>query len=166
MGWKVQQRWLEDTLHQLFRRVQEMEGRGREKKPCFCISVPPASGDNTQNRCTLHFNSLSKRLLFVPLCFFSFFMPLLFLYTPPYTSVLTSGGFLNCSQTTTLSQSVLFDDLHYILFAWWYGGLTCCVCINCGVNDSNKRKAQPYEDWNESAYHCRGHAASREPNVV
>lgn len=35
---------------------------------CFCISVPPASGDNTQNRCTLRFNSLSKRLLFVPLC--------------------------------------------------------------------------------------------------
>lgn len=143
-----------------------MEGRGREKKPCFCISVPPASGDNTQNRCTLRFNSLSKRLLFVPLCFFSFFMPLLFLYTPSYTSVLTSGGFPNCSQTTTLSQSVLFDDLHYILFAWRYGGLTCCVCINYGVNDSNKRKAQPYEDWNESVYHCRGHAASREPNVV
>lgn len=74
MGRKVQQRWLEATLHQLFRRVQEIEGRGGENKPCFCICVPPASGDNTQNRCTLRFNSLSKRLLFVPLCFFSFFL--------------------------------------------------------------------------------------------
>lgn len=82
MGWKVQQRWLEDTLHQLFRRVQEIEGRGKKKKSCFCISVPPASGDNTQNRCTLRFNSLSKRLLFVPLCFFSFFYALVVFIHP------------------------------------------------------------------------------------
>lgn len=70
------------------------------------------------------------------------------------------------SQTTALSQSALFDDLHYILFAWRYSGLTCRVCINCGVNYSNKREEQPYGDGNESAHHCRGHIASGELSVV
>lgn len=93
-------------------------------------------------------------------------MPPLFSHTPPHTAVLTSGGFPNRSQTTTLSQSVPFDDLHYILFAWRYSGLTYRVCINCGVNDANKRKEQPNEEGNENARHCRGHAASREPSVV
>lgn len=95
-----------------------------------------------------------------------FFLSLLFFYTAPFTSVLYSGGCLAAHKQQHSPQSALFDDLHYILFAWRYSGLTCCVCINCGANDSNKREEQPYGDGNESACHCRGHIASRELSVV
>lgn len=63
---EVTWRYLESTIQEGCWR-EEGAAKGTS---CFCISVPPASGDNTQNRCTLRFNSLSKRLLFVPLCSF------------------------------------------------------------------------------------------------
>lgn len=81
------------------------------------------------------------------------FFTLLFFYTPPFASVLYSGGCFATHKQQYSPQSALFDDLHYILFAWRYSRLTCCVCINCGVNDSNKREEQAFGDGNESAYH-------------
>lgn len=155
---EVNWRYQPSTIH----RAAGDRRQGSERKLCFCIPVPLPTSDNTQNRRTLRFNSLSKKLLFVPLCFFA---SVVFIYPSFHIS-----PFLwrpqRRSQTSALSQSALFDDLHYILFVWRYSGLTCHVCINCSVNDSNKRKKQSYGDGNESAHHCRGHVASRELSVV
>ena len=141
------------------------EEREREKESgvsVFPYLFPPATTPETD---ALYVLTVCRRSFCLFHCVFFasvvFFTPLLF------TSVLFLWRLPRRSQTTALSpQSALFDDLHYILFAWRYSGLTCCVCINCGVNDSNKREEQPYGDGNESARHCRGHIASRELGVV
>lgn len=156
---EVNPRYVASTIH----RGAGDRRRGNERKLCFCISVPLPTRDNTQNRPTLRFNSLSKKLLFVPLCFFAF---VVFFQHSSFHIKPLLWRLPRHSQTTARSQWALFDDLHYILFAWRYSTFTCCVCINCGVNDSNKREKQLYGDGNESAHHCRGHVASRERGVV
>lgn len=125
MGWKVQQRWLEDTFHQLFRRVREIAGCGREEKPCFCISVPPASGDNTQNRCTLRFNSLSKRLLFVPLCFFPlFYAPVVFIHPSLHIS----------PYLWRLPQPLTNNNALPVGTVWWPTLHSLCVAGTAGLH--------------------------------
>lgn len=106
--------------------------------------------------------------LFHCVFFFSFFFfypsVVFFFYTPPSTSVFYSGGCLAArKQQRSPSRALVFDDLHYIsLLQWRYSGLTCCVCINCGANDSNKREEQPYGDGNMKVRTIVGDASHQE----
>lgn len=149
MGWKVQQRWIEGTQHQVFTRVHETGG---DRVGESCVSVfpylyPPVTTPKTD---ALYVLTVCRRSFCLFHCVFFCLCCFFFLHPCFHISPLL-WRLPRCTQTTALSQSALFDDLHYILFAWRYSGLTCCVCINCGVNDSNKREAQPYWDGNESA---------------
>lgn len=122
MGQKVQERWTEGRPHKLFTREQQTGEKGMAGNSVFAFPYlyPPVTTPKTG---ALHVLTVCRRSFCLFHCVFFACAP------PPCSANITPllWRLPHCSKTTALSQSALFDDLHYILFAWRYSGLTCCV---------------------------------------